>query len=97
MLCPWFEREDGRDCCASIELSDIALLQPTVLHCKAGDFLSSGLIWDRGTGKGVIVPGQASDRIQIWGKEQVHTVCTCVCCKIMVIGFKIELCRGSTS
>lgn len=85
MLCPWFERGDGRNRCASTELSGISLLQPTMSHCKAGDFLSSGLT--RGIGKGVNMPGQASDMIQIWGKEHVHAVCTRVCYQIMVIGF----------
>lgn len=85
MLCTWFEREDGRNC-ASTELSGIALLQPTMLH-----FLSFVLTWNRGIGKGLIVPEQASDMIQIWSKEHVHAVCTCVCYKIMVVGFKIEL------
>lgn len=37
------------------------------------------------------MPEQASDMIQIWGKEHVHAVCTCVCYKIMVVGLKIEL------
>lgn len=47
------ERADGRNCCASTELSGTSLLQPTMLHCKAGDFFRSGLTWDRGLGKGV--------------------------------------------
>lgn len=97
MLCPWLEREDGRNSCASMELSCIALLQPKPSHCKAG-FLSSGLAWDRGGGKGVIwssVPEQAFWYDKDLGQRALSPYMLCVCeyvyvCmyKIMVIDFK---------
>lgn len=84
MLCSWFEEKDGRNSCASMELSCITLLQPKLSHCQAV-FLSSGLTWDRGDGKEVMlssIPGQAFGHDPGLGQRALGSYLLHVCVKL---------------